>query len=245
MEKRRVFISYSSKDSGIAAIVESRLEQAGLSVWRDKTRLEIDWSFEIAQELATSDLLCLLWSQHSAQSKWVQHEWLTARAIEKTIVAYQIAGAPPLPGPLENLHAVIAVDIDTDCRELIQRLTKVNRKKRYTYEPLPQRCNMPFRPNGRFTGRLDDLSDLYVKLIGNLNKTGINQVGLIGMSGVGKTQLAIEFGYRFSFAFDGVYWIQADEAQGLRNRFVQLARDQLHLRVTRDDNQDASAHHYT
>ncbi|MCI0695491.1 NB-ARC domain-containing protein [candidate division KSB1 bacterium] len=68
-------------------------------------------------------------------------------------------------------------------------------------------------------------------MIGNLNKIGITQVGAVGMGGIGKTQLAVEFAYRFSFAFDGIYWIQAADSEKWLRQFVQLSRDQLQLKI--------------
>ena len=59
-------------------------------------------------------------------------------------------------------------------------------------------------------------------------------MGTVGMGGIGKTQLAVEFAYRFSFAFDGVYWMQAaDEGKWLR-QFVEFARYRLQLPTATD-----------
>jgi TIR domain len=76
MGKPRIFISYSSKNRVQAEAIHKSLEAVG-AVWRDQTRLETNWSREIAFALADSDLLCLLWSADAATSKWVKHEWLT------------------------------------------------------------------------------------------------------------------------------------------------------------------------
>ncbi|MET0253765.1 MAG: toll/interleukin-1 receptor domain-containing protein [Terrimicrobiaceae bacterium] len=94
MAKPKNFISYSSKDRVQAETIHESLEAVG-DVWRDQTRLETDWSREIALALVKSDLLCLLWSEDAASSKWVKHEWLTARALEKQIIACLV----PKPGP--------------------------------------------------------------------------------------------------------------------------------------------------
>ena len=73
-------------------------------IWRDETRLETNWSREIA--LADSDVLCLMWSRSAASSNWVKHEWLTAQALEKRIIPILFPDAPKLPEPLHNLHGV-------------------------------------------------------------------------------------------------------------------------------------------
>lgn len=73
--------------------------------------------------------------------------------------------------------------------------------------------------------------ELYLAFVGNLNALGAGRAGLVGMGGVGKTQLAIEFAYRMGFAFDAVYWIQGNDPSRWRKEFVALARDRLGLRV--------------
>ena len=43
-------------------------------------------------------------------------------------------------------------------------------------------------------------------------KTGIKAAGMYGTGGIGKTQLAVEFAYRYRFYFPGgVYWLNAAE----------------------------------
>ena len=235
MEKPSVFISYSLKDRETAEIIQQQLESSDFDVWRDKTRLETDWSREIAQALADSNVLCLLWSKHAAQSKWVKHEWLTARALEKTIILCRLPEAPKPPEPLHNLQEVNLKNIEKGGQDLIGRLESTNNLTvKYDYTVLPKNSYLPFNPNPNFTGRGQDLLELYLKLIGNLNKIGINQVGTVGMGGIGKTQLMVEFAYRFSFAFSAVYWIQAGDEGKWLLQFVELARDRLELPIKSD-----------
>lgn len=246
MNDLRCFISYSSKDREIAEAAHRRLEHNGFVVWRDKTRLQIgaNWSRDIALGLANSDVVCLLWSQHSGASNWVRHEWLTAYALEKFIIILLLPDAPDLPPPLFNLQgvtlrdaaeAVESVDAIRNCIDDLRTL-KVTRD----YAHLPPNSYIPFRPNPNFAGRLQDLMDLYVQLMGQLHKVGINQLGTVGMGGVGKTQLAVEFAYRFSFGFESVYWIQAANSDSWLNDFVELARDRLGLRISDSTDVDAN-----
>src|SRR6266403_5653032 len=108
MQKLRFFVSYSSRERQAAEALHACLEGNGCEVWRDQTRLRAgkDWSRDIALGLAESDVICLLWSQHSAESDWVKHEWLSARALEKLIVPCIFPKAPPLPLPLFNTHGI-------------------------------------------------------------------------------------------------------------------------------------------
>ncbi|MCI0660602.1 MAG: TIR domain-containing protein, partial [Acidobacteria bacterium] len=232
MKNNRIFISYSSRDRRSAEHIQQQIEVNGFDVWRDVTRLETDWSREIAEALAKSACLCLLWTKSAAQSRWVNHEWLTARALEKYIIICCLPDAPSVPPPLQNLHFVLFDDFDDGVAELIRRLkSKKNFHENYDYTVLPKNSYIPFNPNPCFTGRKMDLLNLYLQMVGNLNKIGINQVGAVGMGGIGKTQLAVEFAYRFSFSFDSIFWIQAAHIEQWRHEFVSLARDRLQLPI--------------
>ena len=122
MAPYRVFISYSSKDRPLAEEIHRLLAQR-LDVWRDQTQLESDWSREIAYALAERDILCLIWSKNSAASKWVKHEWLTARALEKRIIPIMLPEAPDLPEPLQNLHGIPVQggDLKAACKTFVDR----------------------------------------------------------------------------------------------------------------------------
>lgn len=227
----RIFISYSSKDVRYAQILERQLNDKGFTVWRDKTRLETDWSREIAFALVESDILCLIWSQHAALSKWVKHEWLTARALEKRIIPLFLPAHPDLPDALSSIDGIKAGRDSTVPRKLFEKLQQPVIRAKYEYTILPPHSFIPFNPNPEFVGREADLVELYLAAIGNLKKIGINHVSTTGLGGVGKTQLAIEFAYRFSFAFHAVFWMDATNPERWREQFISLARDRLGLDI--------------
>ena len=235
MGKPRIFISYSSKNRVQAEAIHKSLEAVG-AVWRDQTRLETNWSREIAFALADSDLLCLLWSADAATSKWVKHEWLTARALEKRIIPCLFPNAPDLPEPLRNIHGVAFDTMKSGCSALNKRISEADGfLVHYDYTMLPRNSYIPFNPNPYFKGRHVDLLELYLKMIGNLNKIGINQVGTTGMGGIGKTQLAVEFAHRFSYSFHAVYWIQPASPNTWLKEFTSIATDRLRREIEHFD----------
>ena len=229
---RQVFVSYSSLDRKIAERLCGHLQDEEWNVWLDRTRIKHNWSREIAEALAQSDAVCVVWSANAAKSDWVRREWLTARALKKPIVLYRLAGAPQLPDPLGDLQTK---DTPDDVRQTLR-----------TAKPLdwrfckPPACphHVPFSPNPSFQGRESDLVEFYLDVIGGLRGAGVQQIGLVGMGGVGKTQLAIEIAYRFAYAFHGVFWIQASEPREWPGKLVQIARSDLRLDIASPGSSD-------
>lgn len=197
-------------------------------MWRDETRIERDWSREIAAALAQSDLLCLIWTARAKDSRWVTHEWLTARALGKPILPCLTGKSPALPGPLENVQAV---QLDESVHRVLDGIRQRSGPWSYDYTLHPPRFHVPFEPNRDFVGRNGDMVELYLKCIGGLNQVGRRHVGVVGMGGLGKTQLLVEFAHRFGFAFESVHWIQASDPSLWQRRLVEIARDQLGIKI--------------
>ncbi|WP_432081267.1 FxSxx-COOH system tetratricopeptide repeat protein [Streptomyces sp. WAC 04229] len=75
--------------------------------------------------------------------------------------------------------------------------------------------------NPRFTGRDDLLTTLHQRLADA--ERGAAVCTLLGMSGIGKTQLATEYAHRFSTDYDVVWWVNSDDRNIQRDRFGELA----------------------
>ena len=70
---------------------------------------------------------------------------------------------------------------------------------------------LPFPRNSDFIGRDEDLERLHASL-SSPRLVGIRPAGLTGMGGIGKTQLAVEYAYRYRTTYAaGVFWINAAE----------------------------------
>ena len=81
--------------------------------------------------------------------------------------------------------------------------------------PLPPGHRIPFARNGLFTGRKRALKALAGALLYEEAPSALVTQAVAGMGGVGKTQLAVEFAYRYGRFFHGVHWLNAREPAAL------------------------------
>ncbi|MFG3018775.1 FxSxx-COOH system tetratricopeptide repeat protein [Streptomyces sp. NPDC048254] len=77
------------------------------------------------------------------------------------------------------------------------------------------------RRNTRFTGREPVLNDAYHLLQGS--EPGAGVLTLHGMPGVGKTQMAAEYVYRFGSEYDVVWWVNAESRVTYRRVLAELS----------------------
>jgi len=81
--------------------------------------------------------------------------------------------------------------------------------------PLPPGSHMRFPRNALFTGRVEPLKALARALLEGDGRSALVTQAVAGMGGVGKTQLAVEFAYRYGRFFHGVHWVNAGEPEGM------------------------------
>ncbi len=93
---------------------------------------------------------------------------------------------------------------------------------------LPTRWNVPRWNNFHFLGRDEQL----VQMEQVFQRTGthttassrISHLIISGLGGIGKTQLAIEYAYRYSQHYQAVLWVQAATLQSLISSYIELAQ---------------------
>ena len=112
-------------------------------------------------------------------------------------------------------------------------------KEKKSWSPPPSPCwNVPYYRNPFFTGREDMLRLLSVRLKNSNARKGVHIVALSGLGGVGKTQLAIEYAYRYRSKYQAILWVQADSHTTLLADFGNL----MHvLQLEGKDKQDQSS----
>ena len=86
---------------------------------------------------------------------------------------------------------------------------------------LPGVWNVPSR-NPNFTGRATDLGRLRAALAEN---PAVTVHALHGMGGIGKTQTAIEYAYRYADEYDLAWWINAERTSLIGDQFARLCEE--------------------
>ena len=94
---------------------------------------------------------------------------------------------------------------------------------------------VPFSRNLQFTGRVDQLAELEMRLfVGEQT----SKIAITGLGGVGKTQLVLELAYRTRARYQScsVLWIPATDTESLRKAYLDVAQQ---LNITGWDNKRA------
>ena len=82
---------------------------------------------------------------------------------------------------------------------------------------------IPYVRNPFFTGREDIFAQLYEAFQGGINTILIQPQGLTGLGGIGKTQTAVEYAYRYQQDYQAVLWINGDTQETLIAGLVAIA----------------------
>lgn len=88
--------------------------------------------------------------------------------------------------------------------------------------------NVPYRQNLFFTGRQQILEQLHETLHAQKTAAYTQPLAFSGLGGVGKTQTALEYAYRYGHEYHTVAWVRADSPEVLLADFAAIAT-LLHL----------------
>ena len=90
----------------------------------------------------------------------------------------------------------------------------------------PMRCsllNLPFQRNRLFTGREEILHRLHTSLEASKETALIQAIS--GLGGVGKTQTAIEYAYRYQDHYTRIIWLNGESHETMISEVARLARE--------------------
>ncbi|MFI1470811.1 FxSxx-COOH system tetratricopeptide repeat protein [Streptomyces wuyuanensis] len=233
-----VTISFAGYNRAWAAWIGDRLERRGMRVvfqrWDPPVQTPLEDNLRDLM-LAPGRILVLLSDWYFQLGPRSHAEW--NRALRDVVAAEpdRFAAVSVTTSPLPAATAVFAaadltnVGADEAERRLLARLDLPAEPvaaadgrpgPRYPADTPEVWGGVP-RRNTRFTGRESLLNSAYHALQDAGPGAGV--VTLHGMSGVGKTQLAAEYVYRFGSEYDVVWWVSAEKRVTYRQKLAELA----------------------
>jgi tetratricopeptide (TPR) repeat protein len=243
-DQAKVFVSYSHKDSDwlekLGPHLRSLEKQWPLVVWHDrKIQPGEKWQSEIHEALQAANVAVLLISADFIASDFISDEELPAllkAAQEKGVVLLPVILSPcgydqneflrnlqsvnPLDKPLINLSPGEQHHyFDLLCRKILDVIRPDESKtQRVETGKRPRIINFPFRQNPYFTGRNNILDQLHEGF-----QSGDTAQALFGLGGVGKTQTAAQYAYKFKKEYQNILWVTAQAEETLISDYVRIA----------------------
>jgi len=239
---KNFFISYTRADRSWAAWIAWHLQEAGY------TTVFQDWDFrpgsnfvlDMQSAAANAERTIAVLSPDYLTASFAQPEWATAFARDPTgakrlllpvrvrecdpqgllpqIVYIDILGLPEAAARKALLAGVVRGRVDPKTKPDFP-LTPEAQKPRFP-GTLPPVWNISFNRNRNFTGRVQLLGRLRAALTSG-QPAALTQA-IYGLGGVGKTQTAVEYAYRFTAEYEVVWWIRADEPTTLAVDYAAL-----------------------
>src|SRR5688572_10202407 len=242
-----VFLSHNGKDKPAVEVIGKSLRQKyELKCWLDKWNLVPGepWQEALEEALDQCETVAVFVGPNTI-SPWENEEMRSAleeRVHDKTrrVIPVLLPGAPDsrdlkLPRFLKRLTWV---DLRTglDDEEALYRLYCGIRgiqpgerpeRERVADGGLPPGSYLPFARNALFTGRDADIEQLEKSLLGKNSSSTLISQRISGMGGIGKTQLAVEFAYRYSHKFKSIHWLDLHDPATLDCQIAQCGEQML------------------
>lgn len=233
----KVFISYAHRDKVLLKELEkhlSSLKQQGLiTSWQDHAiRAGDEWEKAVALHLETADIIFLLISADFLASEHCSSVEM-ARAIERhknhearvipillrpcdwqgsAFEDLQCLPGNGLPITSWNQQDEAFLDVVSALRTIIGDINKQPPGGPTLLH------NLPYERNLFFTGRAEVLDRLHTSFQ-TMTTQAIN-----GLGGIGKTQIAIEYSYRYQGEYSTILWAQADSRERLLSSIDEIAQ---------------------
>ncbi len=252
----KIFYSYAHEDEQWRNELEKHLsnlqQQERITGWHDrKIAGGKAWEHEIVDNIQNAQIILLLISSDFMASDncsktevplaMERYEAGTARVLPIIIRPVDHKGAPfdKLQAlPYDAKPVTTSPNIDEAFYTIAQGIRTVVEEFTKRTLPIPSASspigNLP-RRNPYFTGREDILTVIHTMLIANSTTALTQPQAISGLGGIGKTQTAIEYAYRYRSDYHYTFWVKADTHETLTSDFTTIAG---HLNLREKDAQD-------
>jgi len=235
---KNFFVSYNSADRSWAEWIAWCLEEVGYEVVIQAWDFRPGSNFVLEMDGAAkeSERTIAVLSPSYLSANYTQSEWADAFAKDPTgekgsLLPVRVRECE-LKGLLAQIVYVDLVGLEEDAaRNALLKGIKHERVKPASPPDfpgraqfpgsLPQIWRVPHNRNRNFIDREELLTNLRDALASG-NHPALTQV-IIGLGGVGKTQLAVEYAYRYAREYDIVWWLRAEEVATLGADYAALA----------------------
>jgi hypothetical protein len=241
-----VYCAYASADETWFRKLEKHLSllqhQGLISLWHKRhIPPEADWTSTIDTHLETASVILLLVSADFLASDYCYGIEMQ-RALERE-AAGEVRVVPLLVRPVDWENALFArlQKLPTGAKPLStwqdedKALTDIAAGIRRVLEDLPLLAasasraalspirNVPYPRNPFFLGREDELTLVHQHLH-TRHPTALHQPQAIsGLGGIGKTQLVLEYAYRYVQDYQAVSWTRAESVDALISSYAAIA----------------------
>jgi TIR domain len=120
----RIFLSNASENTACAEALRTGLEAQAYTIWREPSYLNpnsASYPHMIENAILGSAATILIWSQHAAQTTWVERHLLIAQSLKKPIFPIAL-DSTSLPNTLISASPPL---IQTDCSDAVRALLAV------------------------------------------------------------------------------------------------------------------------
>ena len=255
--RKDFFISYTSTDQKWAEWIAWQLEEAGYSTVLQAWDIRPGSNFVLEMDKATQEAerTIAVLSPEYLNGSYTKAEWAAAFRRDPTgeqgiLLPIHVRECKhQLTGLLGSIAYIDLVGLDGMSVACDVLLAGIRRERAKPAAPpsfpagaqhslpvqprfpgaFPHAWTVPYQRNPFFTGREEVLENLYDSLRVGKTVAVVQPRALTGLGGIGKTQTAVEYAYRYYSDYpEAILWARADSREGLVADFGAMARA-LHL----------------